>query len=483
MGKSTIASEVCRRLHASNQLGASFFFMRSTNGLNTPRLFFSTIAKQLARSQADIRPHIVTAARPFVQSASNLDMDIDADLLLNRPTKLLYGHATPVVIVVDALDECTDCAKEQISQMLGWLLTSAQGASFPLRILLTTRSSTHIDAVLNTPAFAPHVKTLSLDTLRPDQAQADIAVFLRNQLSQLPSSQRLFGDYPDIVNRLAERMDGFFPYARSIIDYLKGDPDHVYPQVGKFLTDGPARAILQPLDAMYRGVLQQAFPSERLEADDLQRPRVRSMLGYIAVAQEPLTPLMLESLTRVPCANAVSVLNVLRPVIRFEFTGNQNEATFSSMHRMFTEFLQDRSRCTDAVYCVDGNEEHERLAEGCLRTLLSLPVNICQLSDRDLNKPIRDVFDREDRARRYIAPHVRYACVHWATHLRASQKTKELVSLTRKFAGANPMRMWMATLGYIGKLDLAANALTQASVWLEVRCALGQLIVAAVRTA
>ncbi|TFK84875.1 hypothetical protein K466DRAFT_588532 [Polyporus arcularius HHB13444] len=54
-GKSIIASEFSRRLQERGRLGASFFFTRGVQDLNSPRKVFSTIFYQLARSQQLLR--------------------------------------------------------------------------------------------------------------------------------------------------------------------------------------------------------------------------------------------------------------------------------------------------------------------------------------------------------------------------------------------------------------------------------------------
>ena len=465
-GKSTIASELCQRLKVEGKLGASFFFARNDNDLNSIKAFFVTLAYQLARSQEALRSHIIAGEREYRRSGSSPDMNLQAQYLFTNPIVRAEGQVSPVVIVIEALDECTDHAQELLPEMLGTLFACARQAHFPLRIAITARPRTYIDRILDDPQFSSIIHRLSLDTVPTDLLNADVATFLRHQLSQLPSGQQLFEDHPDIVERLTQRVEGSFPFARSLMDYVKGDPCHIYEQLGAFLLEGPSKAILQPLDDMYRDALEQAFPSERLAIDRLQHARVRPILGYIAIAQEPISPRTLETLVRVPCADAIAVLNELRSVVRFE--RDSVDATFYPTHGTFAQFLLDGTRSTKDVYSVDGQEEHERLAEGCLRVLLSLSRNICQLPERDLERPKREVFDLADRVRRYVPPHVRYASAHWATHLAASRKTRELAVLFRKFAGEN-LLMWMETLGYIGKLDHAAGALAQAQAWLEVR--------------
>ena len=62
IGKSTIAVEYCRRLHESGHLGASFFFTRGAQGLESTDHVFPSIAAQLAYSQPALYEPIVSAA-------------------------------------------------------------------------------------------------------------------------------------------------------------------------------------------------------------------------------------------------------------------------------------------------------------------------------------------------------------------------------------------------------------------------------------
>ena len=69
MGKSTIASELCRQFDDSKRLGASFFFTRGPQGPNSALSFFNTIAFQLATLLDSDALHnaIVSAAREHLK--------------------------------------------------------------------------------------------------------------------------------------------------------------------------------------------------------------------------------------------------------------------------------------------------------------------------------------------------------------------------------------------------------------------------------
>ena len=69
-GKSTIASQFAKRFEGRGPLGASFFFTRGVQYLNSPRKFFSTVASQLARSQSALRIPVINAAREHLKTAT-----------------------------------------------------------------------------------------------------------------------------------------------------------------------------------------------------------------------------------------------------------------------------------------------------------------------------------------------------------------------------------------------------------------------------
>ncbi|RDX49649.1 hypothetical protein OH76DRAFT_1329040, partial [Lentinus brumalis] len=106
-GKSTIASEFSKRLEEQGRLGASFFFTRGTQDLNSPAKVFSTIASQLARSQPSLRVPVVDAAREHLKRGALQQLEQEFEDLVRRPLSTLSSidHA-PIFVIVDALDEC-----------------------------------------------------------------------------------------------------------------------------------------------------------------------------------------------------------------------------------------------------------------------------------------------------------------------------------------------------------------------------------------
>ncbi|KAI0742097.1 hypothetical protein C8Q80DRAFT_175748 [Daedaleopsis nitida] len=468
-GKSTIASEFACRLEKCKTLGASFFFVRGIEDLASTRMFFPTIAYQLAHSQCAIRPHIVKAAREHLKHGKSQLMKLEAGNLVKGPLHHASAQAQAVFLIVDALDECTNQASDQIPQMLQLLTACVRDAAFPVRVFLTSRPEHLVEHSL--AHCARDVHTISLHKLPRKTVDRDIGILLRHRLSHMPSSKALFDEHPDVVDRLVKRADGLFVYARTAMDFLASYPDDLEERVDMLLSDDQRAIALGPLDDLYLTVLESAFPPRDLEHYDRFRARVESALGCVALLRDYISPRVLQALTHVRCKDTKSVLYQLRAVVFFD--ENDMDTAFRPMHSTFPQFLIDGRRCTNRLYLVDAPKQHARLAEGCLRALLYLSRNPCNLPDPTVAKADLGAggagVDLESRVRECVPPHVQYACVHWATHLAPAVKSGRLLALLGEFAGTK-MLVWIETLGYMGRLDAAEASLGAARDWLERPC-------------
>ncbi|KAI0742092.1 hypothetical protein C8Q80DRAFT_1197930 [Daedaleopsis nitida] len=463
-GKSTIASEFARRLHDAHDLGASFFFVRGVEDLASTRLFFPTMAYQLAQCQDEVRPHIIAAAREHLKHGRHQQMKYEAENLVRRPLRAVGKQHQAVFIVVDALDECVEDTSEHVLKMLELLMACVRDAPFPLRVFFTSRPEHLVENTLSSSRSPAGVHTISLHDLSPESVKRDISLLLREHISRMAGSSSLLQERPEVVDRLVQRADGLFIYARTAINFLATYPDDLEERVDMLLSeDSEERAIaLGPLHDLYLTVLESAFPPKVLERQDKLRARVETTLGCIALLRDYVSPRVLEALTHIPTKETKSVLYHLRAVVLFN-PDNLDEV-FRPMHGTFVQFLIDSSRCTNRLYFVDARRHHARLAEGCLRTLLYLMKNICNLDNPAVLKA--EIPDLRERVRVHVPQHVQYACVHWAAHLSKGEKSGQLGALLAEFASTK-MLVWMETLGYMGRLDMADGALSSARDWLE----------------
>ena len=143
-GKSTIARTVAREHLAQNQLGTSFFFSRDGGDLGNARKFFTAIAFQLIQRSPGLKPGILKAINEKLDMGT-LTLREQWELLILRPLALLSPELLqqPLLLVVDALDECEG---ERDVRLILQLLASASThiPTIRLRVLMTSRPETSI---------------------------------------------------------------------------------------------------------------------------------------------------------------------------------------------------------------------------------------------------------------------------------------------------------------------------------------------------
>jgi hypothetical protein len=143
-GKSAIARTVARQCLNENRLGASFFFRRGGGELETAQKLVTTIVVQLAQSSAALKRHICSAVAANPSIRHNTLNDQWKRLVLCPFQKLgaadtqpqSSSTSTPSVIILDALDECSN--QQEVESILQMLLETLSMAHVPLKIFVTS---------------------------------------------------------------------------------------------------------------------------------------------------------------------------------------------------------------------------------------------------------------------------------------------------------------------------------------------------------
>ena len=416
-GKSTIASEFAKRLEQRGRLGASFFFTRGMKDLNSPSKVFATIAMQLARRHPAFRIPVVEAAREHVTTATLQQLEKEYEYLLLKPIAALPPDHPPIIVVIDALDECTEDGPELLFTLLRLLLSCAARPGSPLRVFLTSRPEPHyIHRVFSLSYLEPHVRTFNIDDFR-DSVNQDIELLIRSRLCTDETSKRWLEADPSIVSALVKRSDGLFIYARTVVDYMMEDLNdlpHRYSLVAsKFLS----------LDELYSAVVTSVLSPQECRLSDLQE-RLKRVLGYLVALQDPdgISPATLEHLTGMPTSDSIPILKKLGSVVYFE--RDQVNSRFRLIHPSFREFMTDLCRIGETFY-VDAGHVHKLLARDCFITLQSFLAS--HWSGHAglalfLHLLINDLSDLPN-----LPPHIIYAARYLGYHFDHSnmQKTSE----------------------------------------------------------
>ena len=425
LGKSAIAHQLCTRLNGSvdsPRVGASYFFVRSDEGLSSGHLFFSTLLHQLALSQSTLRPHIITSVREYLQHGDQQNLGYASkDLLRMALRKVSASDHSPVFLVVDGLDECKE--RDLLPRLLRSLLELIREVPW-LWVFVASRPEPHIMAVLVAPEARDVVHSRSLDDALED-LKGDVKLYLEVTVPRISCYAAFLRDHPDALERLSERAAGVFIYARIAVRFL--DTYHDHPEEQFELLFSPGRAPwLSPLDALYLQVLRSAFPPADLhQALPARRERLLSVLQIIALRRRALTSRCIARLgSGLSEDDVVGIVDSLRSVLLIGQDG-----TVRPLHATFPEFLLDAKRCEDTLYHVDKGEGHARLASSCLAAFSFANVVEC------LAKP--------DSA---VGQHVSYAALVWSEHFRdAVDPGDELGNRLRTFVQGDNLPIYTRT--------------------------------------
>ena len=432
-GKSTIARTVARKYNDRNRLGASFFFSRGGGDVSHAGKFFTSIAIQLASKSPSLKRYISEAIKNNSGVASQTLCD-QWDLLILEPLSKLDTNSlqSPLILVIDALDECED--ENDVREILQLLAKVKSLETIQLRIFVTSRPETPIrDGFRATPEILH--QDLVLNDISRAIVDRDIFTFFMHKLSEIRNtSDDLPVDWPGkkTIDLLVLKAQGLFIYASTVCRFIEEGGEQWPPQdlldlvLPNDSTSGsplrkPGETVAthksptKELDEIYTQVLEYSFKRVHDERDKQQLAEIfRQVVGAVILLFEPLPTTALAGL--LPARKEIINMRLrhLRSVL--EVTENQ-DSTVRLLHPSFRDFLLDEQRCHNQHFWVDEKKTHRALTESCLRLMSSrLKRDIC-----DLQMPGALISEAESgRVEQCLPAHVKYACRSWVDHLARS---------------------------------------------------------------
>lgn len=406
-GKSTIASTVVHswKYRASC---AIFHFRRGQSTLNAR--IICALARQLACS-------LVPEVRNAVLESVRENEDI-ADQRLKEQFETLFvssfarlnNQLHPILITVDALDEC-----DNLQDAVDFIrLIDRHDAEFPsnVKFLLTSRPEAQLVRALEPK------QPLSEDLDTADDVTNDLQRFVRQAFQKIRDSDPEVPKdwpFPEDIQRLVQMSQGLFQWARTAITYISnGSP------VDRLRVLMMRPSMWTGLDELYNQILSKAFDSVRL--DPIRRDILGRVLGTLVVAPHPVSLEIVGTFYGDHEIFHGTNSKHIIPFLRRDILADLNSLLFIPpstaepmrlMHTSIRDLLTSKDRCGQQPYYIDLVRSHKQLAITCLNVMLEcLKENVCNLPD--LSKPSSEV---QEITEREVSKAVQYCCRAWSTHL------------------------------------------------------------------
>ncbi|KAF9235571.1 WD40-repeat-containing domain protein, partial [Melanogaster broomeanus] len=452
-GKSAIAHTIAQRYDKLKRLGSSFCFDRSLQCTRHSGTLLSTIARDLADHDTGFKQSLgkVVKDKRALRTTSAPSEQFEEFILAASRDITSIG---PIVVVIDAFDECGDEASR--SPLLSILSERSSELPSNFRIIVTAR---HEQDIVDRFSGLPHVHSRTMDSLNMEITRRDISLYIENQLSYVPGLARRWPQM-ECCSLLVTKSEGLFQWAFTACQYIKGNGKHggdPSERMETVLSPGPPAPHHNPLEQLYSSILADLFDIE----DGPSMSRFRSVLGTLLAACEPLT---VADLSQLYCEDLVQDVElILRPLGALLTGVSQDNAPVHVLHTSFRDFLMD---CKSGHFFAGDCVHQLQLASGSLRCMkTALHFNICGLQTSHLfNHEIPDLGSRIQQA---ISPSLAYACQFWVQHVCASQSTPGLLHDIHTFLSTYFL-YWLETLSLLSKLDGTAVQMQLLSEWANV---------------
>ncbi len=454
LGKSSIAKSVCLLATSRSRLGASFFCSRDDTTRKDIGLIFPTIAFQLCQTIDGFGAQLTEVLK--------LSVDISAATPAEQVKRLIIAplqkvkHDKPIIIVVDALDECDG---ERSAFIILMALSELANAIPHLKVFITSRPEDDARRAFSTEALRKAASVQRLEYLGRDSVQADIRLFLERRLGEMAKqarenaldyeSQDLSADWPNaaLIDKLVARVDGFFIYAATLCKYALSGPFREViedvanlPEMGKELGS-------RKFNELYKLILTRALQT----LGSRYAEQCCAIVGTIILLQAPLSLPDLGDLFGITVAQVARLLGGFHSVLSIPDQGQDD--VVRAVHASFHDYLVDEA-CEPKAFAVSRPLRHGEIA------LLSLN-HMEQLKDLKISP-------RQSPASSVTRGALDYSCRYWDDHLVRSfgcgDLQRRLIETLHEFLTTRLLD-WVEYLVNIEHLEFAIESLLEVRQW------------------
>ncbi|EMD30767.1 hypothetical protein CERSUDRAFT_78633, partial [Gelatoporia subvermispora B] len=327
---------------------------------------------------------IVSSIKQYTRHDQSQGITHQGQVLFLDLLRSSSGQQTPLVLVVDGVDECSRTSEEVVQSILRLLCQAAVDIPY-IRILIATRPEPYIMSAL--PAQTEDGAILrNLWTDAVEEIDGDIELFIQTEFDQRARRGNfiLLEDRPDAVTRLTHLSAGLFIYAHTATRALLNnnyEATDIFDQLVSCEVHASAAEVYGRLGTLYTTILQVAFREFRERADRMEY--YRQILVWLAVGRWTFSPTDL-AIVGIPPRISQDFMNRLRSVLVID--GEITPAIeIRACHASFPQFLSDSARCTDPAFLVDPPSGHAMIASSLLDLLAR--DNVDSLRDADGNMP------------------------------------------------------------------------------------------------
>jgi hypothetical protein len=458
-GKTTIAYSFAEFLESEQRLGASFFCSRAHADRSNVEHIFPFIAHQLAMVDTGFRRALLPALEQNFP-AGNLAPKHQIVKLLVQPLKQIAAIEPPLVVVLDALDECQD--EKATSEIIALIAPHADVFS-RIKLFISSRPETHIVDGFRKGSLTSHTHMFILHDVNRRLIKNDIEIYLRKRLGDIAHhrDEITLDSWPpeSLLQALVEKCGGLWIFASTactLIDDPFDNPCRRLEEVAGVESNVDGHG---DIDQLYRNIFDLAF---KQLANAKIEDNVKNTLAAVLLLFDPISVSGMAGLLKLDTSDIRRPLKRLASVL---ILPDNDDGSIQTFHASFHDYLTSEKRCSGLRFYVNPSICHARLALQCLQCLQESRSKICW------PEWLEDV-PKAAHVQSRLGVDVCYSCYYWMKHLGAGisvmgEVNSEIVTLLGSFF-LETLYHWMECMAFLDELNTALSSVKEARLWLDV---------------
>ncbi|KAF8339131.1 uncharacterized protein EI90DRAFT_3248751 [Cantharellus anzutake] len=417
-GKTSIALTIAGRCASEGDVTLLLHFFFKAGERSRPDFLFSGIARTLADHDPVYRTFIISALRkdPSLSTALLAQQfeNLVAVPLLHKPPL----PDRPMVVIIDALDECD---KEVFESFADILRDEVPRLPSSIKFIITSR---HTDLVRRSLSPQFPISRLAID-LSDDTNVQDCATYIRFELQKLknwhPDLRHNLQDEGKTVQEILERAGGLFIWISTIFRYMKTANKDPMRTLEGLLNTGTKRSKVPAegmMDRLYTSILKKCDWEDEDFAHDYP-----IVMGAIFVAQRPLSitawDAILSPFLKSPVRYSLAELAPLLSGVE------DSHFPVRILHQSFRDFIVDRidpPSINPRCILVDVAMENARVALRCTQILNQ---DLCSVKGLGLIENLSETDELPLIPSEESSEHSHYACRYIVHHLSGVQEPSQ----------------------------------------------------------
>ncbi|KAF8815108.1 hypothetical protein BYT27DRAFT_7334103 [Phlegmacium glaucopus] len=437
-GKTTIAYSFSEILHEMGSLGGTFFSSHFRADTSDVHCIIPTISLQLAKYLPSL-PQLILDVVKTDPSTDCISWRISKQFLnfMVRPLTAykdsIRGGVVPV-IVLDALDECSD--QSLVAELLS--VISKYSKSLPVKFFITSRPEIVLKETFD---HSWDHSNFILHEVEKEIVKADIELYIKACLlgGQVKYNKH---DWPPQaeLESLVNMSGTLFIYAATVCKYIAQKGSSSMPQRLSDVVNMTLEAtsdVTHPLDILYERILDAAYAFTNKK----EREKLDMVLTAVVYVYNPLSMTAISDLMEMPIEHIVAALSSLHSLICIP--SQDHDMPISTFHASFYDFISNQ--IVSSKHYLDPCISHRHLALQCL-----------SLMEKEWSEEERVSYLAERRCGD-ISESLAYACGSWVSHFTYADNNNEIDELKHFFQ--RHLLRWMDCLSILGRLGMAMHSL------------------------